>query len=83
VDFLTAAEDPKEVSERRSQLHLMLVLEPSNLERHYYTATKFWVTVIATCNETESPAVRFEVAWNGQWNPGESEMADNLKIRIG
>jgi hypothetical protein len=81
ADFLSAVEDPEEDPARRNQLHLMLVIEANNLERHYYTTTKFWVTVIATSQETESLALRLEVAWNGQWNPGEAEMANNLKIR--
>jgi hypothetical protein len=81
ADFAVAAEDPSEVIERRNQLHLMPVIEPSNLQRSYYAATQFWVTLIATSTETDSLALRLEVAWDGQWNAGESEMAQHLKIR--
>jgi hypothetical protein len=81
ADFAVAAQDPTEVSERRNQLHLMPVIEPNNFQRSYYTATQFWVTVIATSNETDSLPLRQEVSWDGQWNPGEVEMGQHLKIR--
>lgn len=81
ADFAVAAQDLTEVNERTNQLHLMPVIEPNNFQRSYYTATQFWVTVIATSNETDSPALRLEVAWDGQWNAGESEMGQHLKIR--
>jgi hypothetical protein len=69
------------MSERRNQLHLMPIIEPSNFQRSYYTGTRFWVTVIATSNEIDSLPLRLEVAWDGQWNAGESEMGQHLKIR--
>ena len=81
ADFAVAAQDPREVSARRNQLHLMPVIEPSNFQRSYYAAIRFWVTVIATSNETDSPSLRLEVAWDGQWNAGKSEMGQHLKIR--
>lgn len=80
ADFAVAAQDPTEVSERGNQLHLMPVIEPNNFQRSYYTGTQFWVTVIATSNETDSLPLRLEVAWDGQWNAGESEMGQHLKI---
>jgi hypothetical protein len=64
----------------RNELHLLPVIEPNNFQRSYYTATHLWVTVMATANETDSPALRLEIAWNGQWNAGESEMTRHLKI---
>jgi hypothetical protein len=81
ADFLVAAQDPVEVIERRSQLHLWTVIAPNNMQRSYYSATKFWVTVIATSNESDSPPFRLEVAWDGQWDAGETEMARHLVIR--
>jgi hypothetical protein len=37
--------------------------------------------VIATSNESDSSPVRLEVAWDGQWHDGETEMGRNLTIR--
>jgi hypothetical protein len=82
ADFAVGARDPTEVNERRNQLHLMPVIEPNNFQRSYYTGTQFWVSMIATSNETDSPTLRLEVAWDGQWNAGESEMGQHLKIRL-
>jgi hypothetical protein len=81
ADFVVAAQDPRELRERQNQLHLMPVIEPNNLQRSYYTSTHIWVTVIATANEADSPALRLELAWDGQWNAGEAEMARHLVIR--
>jgi hypothetical protein len=81
ADFVVAAQDPRETPERQNQLHLMPLIEPNNLQRSYYTATHIWVTVIATANEADSPALRLEIAWDGQWNAGEAEMARHLVIR--
>jgi hypothetical protein len=81
ADFIAAARDPREQPERQNQLRLMPVIEPNNLQRSYYAATHIWVTVIATANEVDSPALRLEVAWDGQWDAGETEMAGHLVIR--
>ncbi len=81
ADLAVAAQDPTEVSERRNQLHLMPVIEPNNFQRSYYTATQFWLTLIGTSNETDSPPLRLEMAWDGQWEAGDSEMERHLKIR--
>jgi hypothetical protein len=59
----------------------MGVIEPNNFQRSYYTPTKFWITVIATSNESDSLPLRLELAWDGQWDSGESEMAQHLVIR--
>ena len=80
TDFAVAAQD-LEVSERQNQLHLLPVIEPNNFQRSYYAATQFWVTVIATSNEADSYPLRLEVAWDGQWDAGEAEMGQHLKIR--
>jgi hypothetical protein len=81
ADFIAAAQDQEEVPERRNQLHLMSVNWPSNMQRVYFTGTRFWVTVVATSNEADSSAIRLEIAWDGNWNPGEAEMWEHLKIR--
>jgi hypothetical protein len=81
ADFAVAAQDPTEVSERRNQVHLLPVIEPNNFQRSYHTATQFWVTVIGTSNETDSLPLRLEMAWDGQWEAGDSEMERHLKIR--
>jgi hypothetical protein len=64
----------------QKQLHLLPLMKPNNFERSYYTTTRIWVTVMATANEIDSPPLRLEIAWDGQWNAGDSEMARHLVI---
>jgi hypothetical protein len=78
VDFIVVAYDT-EVPQK--QLHLMLLIEPNNFKRSYYNETLLWVTVIARSNETDSRQHRFEIAWDGEWNSGDTEMGRHLKIR--
>jgi len=35
---------------------------------------------MARSNETDSRQHRLEIAWNGEWNPGDTEMSRHLKI---
>ena len=65
----------------RKELHLMPIIEPSNFQRSYYTRTHLWVTLMATADETDSPTMRLEIAWDGEWNDGNIEMARHLTIR--
>ena len=81
ADLAVVAEDPEEAAVRQKQLHLLTVIAPTNFQRSYYTATKRWVTLIATSTETESRPLRLELAWDGQWVAGNSEMAQHLIIR--
>jgi hypothetical protein len=77
ANFIVVADDTEEP---RKQLHLMLLVEPNNFKRSYYKETLLWLTVIARSNETDSFQHRFEIAWNGEWNPGDTEMSRHLKI---
>jgi hypothetical protein len=77
ADFVVVANDT-EVGQK--QLHLMLLIEPNNFQRSHYQETLFWVTVIARSNETDSRPHRVEIAWDGEWNPGDTEMSRHLKI---
>jgi hypothetical protein len=65
----------------RKELHLLPLIEPTNFSRSYYAATHIWVSVMATANETDSLPLRLEIAWDGEWNAGETEMAQHLVIR--
>ena len=78
ADLAVVAED---TTRGRNELHLLPVIEPANFQRSYYSATHIWVTMIATATETDSAELRLEIAWDGQWNAGESEMARHLVIR--
>jgi hypothetical protein len=80
VDFVVVAQD-LEVSENQHQLHFILAIVPNNFQRSYYSKMRVWVTVIATSNETDSPPVRLELAWDGEWDAGETEMARHFVIR--
>lgn len=78
ADFVVAANDTEDP---QKQLHLLLLIEPNNFERSYYKETLLWVTVIARSNETDSRQHRLEIAWDGDWNSGDTEMGRHLKIR--
>ena len=40
----------------------------------------FWVTVQVQSIEADSEPYRFRVAWNGKWESGEKEIANNLVV---
>jgi hypothetical protein len=75
--FVVAAND---TTMDQRQLHLMLLIVPSNFERSYTAATHLWVTLMAISDEGKSDEVRLEIAWDGQWDDGEAEMAQHLRI---
>jgi hypothetical protein len=41
----------------------------------------FWVTLEARSIEVDSEPVRLKIAWDGQWNPGEREIARSVTTR--
>jgi hypothetical protein len=47
---------------------------------HKYPPCKLWATVQARGVEGDSNRLRIEIAWNGKWDPGETEMANNLQV---
>jgi hypothetical protein len=58
----------------------MSVIQPNNFPRRYDTATRLWVTLKARADEADSAERRFGIFWDGQWDEGESEMAQLLKV---
>lgn len=48
----------------------------------YAGRTRLWITVAARGRESDSPPVRFEINWDGQWERGEREMENHLCIRV-
>ena len=61
-------------------IELMPVIQPTNFPRRYDTATRLWVTLRARADEADSAERRFGIFWDGQWDEGESEMAQLLKV---
>lgn len=71
ADLAVVAQDPQG-SERASKPTALTARD---------CAKQIWVTVVATANEAGSPALRLELAWDGQWDTGEAEMARHVVIR--
>jgi len=61
------------------QLHPLIV--PNNFPLQKATATTLVVSLQARGNEGESPISRFQIAWNGNWDDGDTEMSRHLKVR--
>jgi hypothetical protein len=78
ADLAVVTQDKKS---GRNELKLTPVITPNNLQGSYYAATHIWVTVTATASEVESPPLRVEISWDGQWDAGETEMAQHLVVR--
>jgi hypothetical protein len=64
----------------KSSLHLTPMILPTNFPASYETAVRLWVTVQARSLETDSKPIRVQIAWDGHWEPGETEMAKHLVV---
>jgi len=58
------------------------LLVPNNFVAEYRGPSRFWITAVAHGTEAASNVIRIEVAWDGQWDPGEAEMQRHLTIRV-
>ena len=65
-----------------SSLQLTPMIQPNNFRSTYQTATKLWVTLQARSLETDSEPICVQIAWDGQWEAGEAEMARHLIVGI-
>jgi hypothetical protein len=76
ADLLFVTEEPS--------LSLTPIAVPFNLpnQGRYTVATRFWVIVQAQSTEATSKALKVEIAWDGQWDRGEAEMAHHLKVCV-
>jgi hypothetical protein len=71
--------DPLYVTETK-ELALTPLFFPSSLQVTYRGRTTLWITIFAGSIETDSKPLRLQVAWDGEWDPGEAEMAQHLII---
>lgn len=62
-------------------LELTPMIYPNNFPHRYTGPTHLWVTVQARSLEADSPPLRMEIAWDGQWETGEAEMARHLHLK--
>jgi hypothetical protein len=53
---------------------------PNHFPRPPSGRVDYWVTLQARSLETESKLVRLKIAWDGQWDPGEKEIANHLHV---
>lgn len=61
------------------QLHPLIV--PNNFKAQYRNATTLVVSLQAKGNEGESPIARFQIAWDGSWEDGDTEMTRHLVVK--
>ncbi len=53
---------------------------PNHFPQPQKGQVNFWVTLQARSIETDSEPVRLKIAWDGQWSPGEKEIAKHLVV---
>ena len=58
------------------------LLVRNNFRAEHRGATRLWMTAVAHGAEGASNVVRIEVAWDGQWDPGEAEMQRRLTLQV-
>ena len=63
-------------------LYLTPIIIPYNFPGEHRGQTKLWVTLQARSVEVDSNALRVEIAWDGQWDRGEEEMAKHLQVTV-
>ena len=63
-------------------VNLTPLLIPNNLPANLTGEMKLWVTLQARSTEADSNVLRVEIAWDGQWDTGEEEMARHLVLRV-
>ncbi len=61
------------------QLHPLIV--PNNLSAVRREPATMVVSLQARANEGESEITRFQISWDGQWEDGETEMANHLVVK--
>lgn len=61
------------------QLHPLIV--PNNFPLQWRTAATLVVSLQARGNEGESPISRFQIAWDGKWADGDTEMTRHLVVK--
>lgn len=69
------------VTEERT-LRLITKVTPNKYAQEYVGATQLWVTVAARGRESDSPPVRYKIAWDGAWERGAAEMRSHLTIDV-
>jgi hypothetical protein len=62
------------------QLHPLI--QPFNLNTTKREACLFVVTLQARSTEADSPLIRIQIAWDGAWEDGESEMQRHLTLSV-
>jgi hypothetical protein len=61
-------------------LEFVAPVVPYNLAHQYPAPCKLWATVQARGIEGVSKPLRVAIAWDGNWDPGDTEMARNLPV---
>ncbi len=62
-------------------LSLALLIFPYNLNAHRKEACTIIVSLQARGTRTDSPICRIEIAWDGKWDDGDSEMKQHLVVK--
>lgn len=66
----------------RKQLILLTLFRTFNLQQTYTGSTHLWITARAEGENCHTDPFVIEIAWDGEWNPGEAEMERHLTISV-
>ena len=66
---------------QKTGLALMPLITPNNLEAKRPGKCRLVASLQARSNEADSEVIRAEVAWDGSWEEGESEMQHHFVVR--
>jgi hypothetical protein len=62
-------------------LSLLPLIAPLNLDARREQRCRIVVSLQARSNQVDSPIFRIEIAWDGDWDDGDTEMRRHLRIR--
>jgi hypothetical protein len=63
-------------------LFLTPLAHPSNFPGHHCSPTRLWVTLQGRSIEADSKPLRVEIIWDGQWDSGQAEMRNHLRVSV-
>ncbi|HEX4113780.1 MAG TPA: hypothetical protein VH020_14705 [Stellaceae bacterium] len=66
----------------RGELTLETLIEPNNFQRLYTGHAHLWLTVQAQGDRFSSKPHRVEIAWDGEWDQGQVELANHLRVSV-
>lgn len=63
-------------------LELLPLITPYNLDVKRKEKSLFVLSLQARANETDSAILRIQISWDGNWEDGDLEMKNHLKVKV-